>query len=78
MPREGDTLRLTFSLADDPVPIQCEASVAWVNPSACLTESGAVAHGLPAGCGVKFTKIDPADQERIDERVKAALPAKKP
>jgi two-component system chemotaxis response regulator CheY len=78
MPREGDTVGLTFSLADDPVPIQCEARVAWVNYSACLTESGAVAHGLPAGCGVMFTKIDSADQERIDARVKATLPANKP
>ena len=78
MPREGDTVRLTFSLADDPVPIQCEARVAWANPSASLTESGAVAPGLPSGCGVMFTRIDPADRERIDARVKAALPAKRP
>jgi len=76
MPREGDTVSLTFSLANDPVPIRCEARVAWVNPSARLTESGAVAHGLPAGCGVMFTKIDLADKERIDARVKAALRAK--
>jgi CheY-like chemotaxis protein/Tfp pilus assembly protein PilZ len=78
MPREGDTVCLTFSLADDAGPIQCEARVAWANPSACLTESGAVAPGLPAGCGVRFTRIDPADQARIDARVQAALPAKKP
>jgi len=78
MPREDDTLSLTFSLANDPVPIQCEARVAWVNPPASLTESGAVAHGLPPGVGVSFTKIDPADQARIDARVKGALPAKKP
>lgn len=63
--RKGDNLMITFSLPDDPMPITCEARVAWVNPPSPFKGRGAVLPGLPAGYGLEFVVIHEDDKHRI-------------
>lgn len=59
----GVKLKISFSLPGDSKPILAEGEVAWrrserQNPS------------RQPGMGVQFSKIDPADQERVREFVR--------
>jgi hypothetical protein len=72
LPVLGETLRLSFALADDAAPIACAARVVWQNPPSIIIRGlGAVAFALPPGCGLAFLALDPADRERIEARVRA-------
>jgi hypothetical protein len=74
VPEIGETLRITFSLASDRVPVACDARVVWSNPASIVYRGlGALALGLPTGCGVEFSGLRGLDSRRIAERIEANL-----
>ena len=74
VPDIGELLRITFALASDRVPIACDARVAWQNPASIVFRGlGALALGLPTGCGVEFNGLRVEDSRRITERIEANL-----
>ena len=74
MPSEGQEVRISFSLPQDPVPIQAVARVVWQNRPSLWPGCGQLAAALPPGCGVEFIGLEPADRARINARVRSAFP----
>jgi hypothetical protein len=76
LPERDQPLHLTFSLAGDPRPIVCDAKVAWRNPPSLIIQGlGGRALGLPPGCGLVFTSLEPADRARIEGRIRESANA---
>jgi hypothetical protein len=65
IPAAGEESGITFLLPDDPTPVEAEADVTWQN----LEEPQDV-DGLPVGCGLRFTALNPDDHQRIEELVR--------
>jgi Tfp pilus assembly protein PilZ len=65
IPAAGEEVGITFLLPDDPTPVEAEAAVTWQN----LEEPQDV-DGLPVGCGLRFTALNPDDHQRIEELVR--------
>lgn len=69
LPPPGERVDVSFQLfPGDPLPLQAQAEVAWVNEP----ESPRLPD-LPPGCGLRFLHMSPEDALRVSELVKAAL-----
>jgi len=64
LPAPGARVSLQFTLPDGEGPLAAEATVTWLNPA--LPDR---ATALPAGCGVRFTGLGPAELRRISALV---------
>ena len=74
IPEVGASLRITFSLATERAPIACDARVAWQNPASIIFRGlGALAAGLPTGCGIEFNEMRIEDRRRIEARIESNL-----
>ena len=71
IPPEGEQVRLTFRLPDDPTPIETDGRVAWVNPPSRVKGVATKVVDLPPGCGIEFLALADSDRARIEERVRA-------
>jgi Tfp pilus assembly protein PilZ len=60
----GTRVSLRFPLPDGEGAVSAEAVVTWINPA-----PPASATALPAGCGVRFTGLSPADLRRLSALV---------
>jgi hypothetical protein len=78
VPREGETVQLSFSLPGDPAPINATARVVWANRPSSWPGCGESAVALPPGCGVQFTGLDTGALRRIEVRVRTTYPGAKP
>lgn len=66
VPEVGAEMKLSFQLLDDDRPIVARAAVTWANER--LPER---AESLPPGCGLRFTRLEPADLRRLSAMVTA-------
>ncbi len=73
LPEKGETIRVTFLLDGEPVPIVARARVAWLNPPEA-PGAGRYAWALPPGCGVQFIALQDADHGRITAHVRKTYP----
>jgi len=64
LPQVGAEMALSFQLLDDDRPIVARATVTWINGR--LPER---AESLPQGCGLRFTRLEPADLRRLSAMV---------
>ncbi len=55
------SVEITFRLPGNEIPVQARARVAWLNSG--KTPQG----GRPAGAGLEFVALSPADRERLRE-----------
>jgi hypothetical protein len=73
LPAVGETVHISFSLPGDAAPIHCEARCIWQNPPSIFKGCGALARGLPPGCGLEFVALADDARRRIRDRIKATV-----
>jgi len=66
LPEVGREMTLAFQLLDDDRPIVAGAAVTWIND-----RQPERAESLPPGCGLRFTRLAPADLRRLSAMVSA-------
>jgi len=64
MPAADETVRVTFLLPGEERPVEAEATVTWQN-----VDEREEVDGLPWGCGLRFTALDPDDHKRLEDLV---------
>jgi len=73
LPEVGAMVHLSFSLPGDAAAITCEARCLWQNPPSIFKGCGALARGLPPGCGLEFVGLPEEARARIERRIKATV-----
>ena len=63
--RPGSDLELTLHLPGEPRLVRARGRVVWAN----LVDTPS----LPAGMGIRFLRIDPADRVRLERRLRALV-----
>jgi uncharacterized protein (TIGR02266 family) len=66
----GEEFTLKIHIPDGREPVEAECKVVWTN------KYGKESNGLRRGMGVKFLQLQPPDQIRIEEFIKAYQPKK--